>query len=777
MISIFINGVNRSTDASVELDSLSISENFQRRATSCSFSMLKNKPSEYQEVVIYEHVLISSLSSNTLVIKDKTISGDSIWSTNLFRVGNTLYADIGGDNEKMVISDINQSTNTITLVDNVVGTFNEDELVGIKIFGGVVTTVSDQNLVQLTNLIYNVQCTDYTKLFDKALINESYEDRTSLYITVDAVNNFINLNELIEDMEYTNVTALRAEWVETGDGDNPLLETIEIREGNTSAEFPWTYSGGMATFTGTPSNINIEYLTGAASGTPLEGILAFWYKQVDNTAVTSIEVRIGSDSSNYVKQTFTPEADNDFHYKRIDLVDMTVVGTPDWTDITHLEFIITETADSSIYIDGVRINETGSFTFDNVNESSTFDNFNMRRQRPSKVMQLMADVKGFFWYIDYDKDIHFYEQATNPAPFGLSNNSDNFDKLTITVDSDQLVNQQVVHGGLATSAATYEQNTFGDGQMREWILKSQFVNLEVFVDNNTVTDLAEAGTTTTTINATGHGLTVGDYITNRTAGSEVREVLTVPDPDSFTVAAVTGQTNGDTFSIFSSKSVGLENIADETTVDYVSDFNNRSVRATDSETTLTTDGIIKFKYNEKYKISIQRKDNASITRMQTLIGGTGIFDGEPITNQSILTQSEAADLADAQLRKYSNPIVNAKFTTDWHGLHAGQLISIIDTERGLNDTFLIQSLTKTIRNGDYSVYTVNCASTLFGIIELFQKLLDRNENDNFDEVVIQLENADENIYITEGFSYSLGNAAAKWGSDPDQGIWSQFQWS
>lgn len=72
-------------------------------------------------------------------------------------------------------------------------------------------------------------------------------------------------------------------------------------------------------------------------------------------------------------------------------------------------------------------------------------------------------------------------------------------------------------------------------------MKNKFKNLVVKLDNGSSTDLTEAGTNTTTINATAHGLVAGDYIVNRTRSNAVREVLTVPSANQFTVATVTGQ--------------------------------------------------------------------------------------------------------------------------------------------------------------------------------------------------------------------------------------------
>ena len=65
---------------------------------------------------------------------------------------------------------------------------------------------------------------------------------------------------------------------------------------------------------------------------------------------------------------------------------------------------------------------------------------------------------------------------------------------------------------------------------------------------NDVSDLAEANTTTTTIKIAGHGMTTGDYITNVTRDSVVREV-TVADVDTLTVSAVTAQVSGDTITL------------------------------------------------------------------------------------------------------------------------------------------------------------------------------------------------------------------------------------
>lgn len=63
------------------------------------------------------------------------------------------------------------------------------------------------------------------------------------------------------------------------------------------------------------------------------------------------------------------------------------------------------------------------------------------------------------------------------------------------------------------------------------------------------TETAEAGTTTTNITITGHGLTTSDYIINDTRG-ETRAISAVVDVNNITVAAITGQTTADEISTY-----------------------------------------------------------------------------------------------------------------------------------------------------------------------------------------------------------------------------------
>lgn len=70
----------------------------------------------------------------------------------------------------------------------------------------------------------------------------------------------------------------------------------------------------------------------------------------------------------------------------------------------------------------------------------------------------------------------------------------------------------------------------------------------VSVHKYSSTGSAEAGTTTTNIKITGHGLVTGDLIINTTRSNAKRIIMKV-DNDNFTVIAVTSQTSGDSIKL------------------------------------------------------------------------------------------------------------------------------------------------------------------------------------------------------------------------------------
>jgi len=747
MIFYRINDTDRSAD--VAANTLRIQNQIQQRTDSCNFKVFQNaKPSENQDIRIYDGGFVSTHVTVTIVLKD-SYQVDVL----AFRAGQEITLKIGDSaEEKATVLTYTESTRTIVLTAAPAVSLSADDQVGELIFGGTVNRVQDQNIELLENIEYKVTGIDYTKIFDKKVVADTWEDVDSRYIINSFVNSTVNFNSTIDDISFANNAAIQAEWIESSDGNNPTVDTTDFIEAEASGVFGWTNSGGTALWEATPTSKDISDFVGATSGAPTKGLLMNWFSTTDQSLITTLKVRLGSDSSNYAEFTITLSADTDFDYHSDKFTDATIVGTPVWTATDYAALQIVQTGSGSVKWNGLRVNDDTSFTLNNVETTPDFDDLRAPQIKPTELINQIAKNFNNNWYIDYERDIHFVAKITEVAPFSITDTSDNFTKLSVECDTSNIGNRIIVRGGEKTSDSLYAQVVEGDDTLREWLMKTKYNNMTLTIDNNSSTDTMEGGTTTTTVVAAAHGLLVGDHIVNRTRSNAVRQVLTVPGAGSFTVEAVPSQASGDTFSLFSvTKTLGIEGIADETTVDYVTNSNEKSVRATASEATLVAAEFIRFSYNERIPIQVRVSEAVSIGALKALGLGDGVFDLDPVTDRNIVDTNTALVIANARLNEFANAVVTGTFTTDQKGLRAGQLLRVTDTtSRNIDDDFVIQKVTKKQDQGEFRDYleiNVTFATTLFGWVEFMQKLLRTKDSIelNVDDVVETFATADETV--------------------------------
>lgn len=745
-IYLYVNGSDRTGD--LQRDSIRIKNQLQQRADSMSFTLISGtKPDENQEVRFFRGATIASFATKTV-----TLNSDYQTGVNFFYSGQKLKIRIGDSDEEDVIVDTYDEDNLqIVLVEAPSGTVSSGDKIGEIMFGGSIARPKTRNVVFAENIEYDIEAVDHTKLFDKKLISDTWEDVDSRYIINDFLNTTVNYNQEVDDMNYSNDAALQAVWLESADADPATVDTANVIEGTSAASFDWTFSSGTARFTAEPiggSSTDFSDFTGVASGVPVEGYITFWYKRKQTGNITTLNGRFGSAAANNALYAFDIEEDTEWHFIYRKLSDYTsILGTPDWTAADYFRFIIAQTADGGIIIDDLRIVHDSSFFPAEVQETPLIDDLRAPRIKPGSLMQLLAQTWEYVWYIDYNRVIHFVDRENDEAPFEVTDASNNFTRLVTQVDQSQLGNRIIILGGEEISDYTYGQVFQGNSASREWILKNKFKNLVISIDDNTDTNTAEVGTSTTNVTITGHGLATGDHVVNRTRG-EVREITKVDD-DNFTVEAVSGQVSGDTITFFSTaKTSGIEGIVDETTVDYVQNSNEKSVRATESEATLTSTEYIRFSYNERIPIQVQYTDSASVSALKALGFGDGIFDLAPISDRNIADRSTAIAIATAKVANYSNPTIDGSYMTDQNGVKAGQIQRIQDTNRSLDEEYVIQTVSIRQKGGaysDYFEYVVSFGTTLFGWIEFMQKLnsiQDRIEI-NDDAIVATFVSADE----------------------------------
>jgi hypothetical protein len=747
----------------------------QERINTASFKMQTSiEPTQYQDIKIYDAYEITAVDGTTITLSYNYNTNDA---TEMFRIGGILDIDISESAQmQKTITGVEDSGGFTKLTVTPAGADGTvTNYAGMKRFAGNLMDIRDRNITTLSNLEYDITCTDYTKIFDKESVNDTYEDRTARYIINSFLNNFVNYNDLIDQMDYDLDADILAEWVPLASASNPTTDSAKPFEGGHWGVFPTTTAATQA-WRASPVSSDVSDFTGVDSGLPTKGKLGFWLKCDDVSSLEYFKVFLGSDASNYIEtDTVTIPAklnvDDEEVYIEVDLVDdvAVMVGTPDWTNFAMIQ-IQTKSSSGTIYpkAAGFRFMEDEHFThYPYVEEASpavTFDDFRSPRLKPTEVMQRLADQLGWYWYVDYERNIHFFPSSSNPAPMVLNATSKNFKNLRITYDSSRLTNRQVVRGGEETSETRYPQVVEGDLVKREWNTKNKFSGMQCLEDKNTSNAPAEAGTTTTNIKITGHALVTGDYITNRTRSNAVRKITYV-DVDNFTVDAVASQTTGDTISYFVDKTVGLDgiNTADEASFNYMQNPNAQSVRASSASATLATGEFLLMRYFEKFPIIVQRNNPVSIANMKGIIGHTnGIFDGVPHEDHKIKARSEAIAFADAKLDKHSNMVITAMFNTYKNGLRTGQLIDIEDTTsstRNLDQTFVIQKVTLTEREQGENKYSIVASTLLFGIIELLQQLLKQGRKLEVDDnaIIYNIVSPAETLRITDAIKTAVND--------------------
>jgi len=402
MIYFEINGVDRTAD--VRHSPVTIDNAIQQRADTASFVVFQGtKPTENQIVRIFAAAKISSVAGVSVVLKNSYQL-----NAGFFYAGQKLTIGIGeSDEETVEVDSYDEATMTVTLVTAPVGTHAENDLIGEIIFGGVVSKRNDLNVEILSNLEYSIECVDYTKIFDSKLVADTWANVDSRYIINSFVNGTVNYNRLIDRLSYPDNAAIQAEWAEASDGNNPTVDASDYLEGSAAGVFGWTFAAGTALWAGTLTSQDVSFFTGAINGAPTKGELMLWVKPSNYTLITSLKVRIGSGSGDYAELTFAIEPKNDWFYCRAKLATAVVVGNPDWTAMDYAQIRIVQTANSSIKINGLRINAEGSFTLFNVQGTLPFDDFRSPQIKPTALRQVLAKTWRDVWYIDYNRDIHF----------------------------------------------------------------------------------------------------------------------------------------------------------------------------------------------------------------------------------------------------------------------------------------------------------------------------------------------------------------------------------
>ncbi|MCF7819871.1 MAG: hypothetical protein K9M44_00165 [Candidatus Pacebacteria bacterium] len=115
-------------------------------------------------------------------------------------------------------------------------------------------------------------------------------------------------------------------------------------------------------------------------------------------------------------------------------------------------------------------------TYNNVNCNLEVTVVAFNNLSVSKCLTELCELFNYSWYIDYERDIHFFAKNDEPAPFNIADSSDNYirDSLSIENDLSQLRNVVIIEGGEITSDNERTKPHTGDGNQKSFATDYKF---------------------------------------------------------------------------------------------------------------------------------------------------------------------------------------------------------------------------------------------------------------------------------------------------------------
>jgi len=359
-----------------------------------------------------------------------------------------------------------------------------------------------------------------------------------------------------------------------------------------------------------------------------------------------------------------------------------------------------------------------------VQDGPTIDYISFNYRYPFDCLTELAELTGYDWYVDYEKNIHFFSEETNSAPYDLTETSASGDykDLIFTIMKQDLRNAITVRGGYEFSAL-YTQIREADGEQTSFNIDYEpFTPITVEID------------------------TGGGYVL---------------------------------------KTLGIDNI-DTSGTDFVVNVSEKVIKNSDLAT-LSAGDKIRIKYKYKKPILAYVEDEDSIALMKQYEGGDGVYEAPLVVDDTIETKDQARTRGLAEINQYSNPLIEGTFMTTQYGYKSGQRLLINIPTRGINAYYMIRQVSATsLGNGNF-VYEVTVATTLKGFTEFLLFLYENGKKvfERTDEILDRLKIApSETVTLAHTVAAeSRRNTTTdpyKWSNDAGttsgKGQWNKASW-
>ena len=297
----------------------------------------------------------------------------------------------------------------------------------------------------------------------------------------------------------------------------------------------------------------------------------------------------------------------------------------------------------------------------------------------------LAEMVGYAWYIDEDKDLHFVPRGTNISSISFTPTSRDFIKLEVGESLEKYANVVTQQGGLGLTI-TQTETLVGDGVRR-------IFNVAYPVGKKPTSIIA----------------------------------------NSITIAA------GD---------IGIRGL--DTGKKWYWQLGSTELQQDETETVLSSPQEVEIQYQGQFRIITRAENTVEIAARAAVSSGTSGRYEVVQTDTSIDDLTLAADKASGYLRRFGVVPQEITFSTFNQTLRAGQLISVELPELGLNDDFLIDTISFSDRGDDTFVFSVTALSgeSLGGWIAFWRRLTRPDKLIIGDDFLIDLVQLTSNVQLT-----------------------------
>lgn len=367
------------------------------------------------------------------------------------------------------------------------------------------------------------------------------------------------------------------------------------------------------------------------------------------------------------------------------------------------------------------------FTFSNVEDGITIATIAFERVPVNEAIQRVAELTNYSWYVDYERDVHFFAKNSEAAPFNLTGSSHNFfwDSLRVSKDITQIRNRVIVRGGLerADTERTEEFITPDD-------------------------------------DANGRAL--------------FRLAYKYDNISAVTVEGV-------------AQTVGIDGVDDENNFDCMWNADQKYIRFPSGNEPNANDEVA-VTGTPLFPIIVSVQDNPSIAEFANAFFD-GVFE-HFIKDPDIKSQDEALQRADSELDAYAAELNDGEFRTKKYGLRSGQLINITAQDTSADFLiqrvrFSIVGSANNSRSYEWHIYLASLKT--IGIIEVLQQLLRKKTiSSGEQEILLSLLQINDEFYAvdddptvssttTEDYVWEQADPGSD--SEPNPIKWNLFTWA